>query len=216
MKKLAIVVSLAVILFVVIIVLENTDMSINNPNTNTTEPTSTPTGATCVEHDFSKATFISPRKCKICDVTDGEPLCMQCETWEDVVALAGFEEYDYDLQVMDSTGSVILYITINDANLFATEDTANNFMLSSYSAFQCISWFSQNRLDVTTPKMFQVDTSIRLNFADGSLTCMPIDNRYRTGYSTMLSCEKDSSNKYTLEQAYYRFFKLVAIENATG
>lgn len=185
-------------------------------NTSESEPVLTSSTATteskgCVEHDFSEASFISPRKCNICEVTEGEPLCVQCETWEDVVALAGFDEYEYDLQVMDSEDHVILYMTIDDDSLFATEDNANNFMLSSSLAFTCISWFSQNRLGVTTPEIFQVDTSIRLNFPDGSITCMPIGDRYGYGYSTMLSCEEDSPNKYMMQKAYNQFFESVNI-----
>ena len=185
------------------------EQEFTRPHTSTSEPTTE--SNVCVNHDFSEATFISPRKCKICEETEGEPLCLQCETWEEVVALTGFDEYAYDLQVMGTEDHIILYITINDDGLFATEVSTNNFMLSSFTAFQCISWFSQNRLDVTTPEMFQVDTTIRLVFTGGSLTCMPIENRYRTGYSTMLNCDADSPNKSMIESAYNMFFSLTSI-----
>ena len=211
MKRFAILLSVALILLVVIVVYENTDISNTEPAPSTTASTTVSTEAACVEHEFSEATFISPRKCEICEVTEGEPLCMQCETWEEVVALAGFDGYSYDLQVMDSDDHVILYLTIDDATLFATEETTNNFMLSSYLAFISISWFSQNRLGVTTPDVFQVDTSIRLNLPDGSITCMPVDNSSRMGFTTMLSCDEESPNKSILERAYDRFFNLVTI-----
>ena len=137
---------------------------------------------------------------------------MQCETWEEVVASAGFDEYSYELQVMESEDQVILYLTFEDTNLFTNEETVNNFMLRSYLSIISISWFSQNRLTVNTPDVFQVDTSIRLNFPDGSITCMPLDNSSRMGFTTMLSCEEDSQNKSILESAYDRFFSTVKIE----
>ena len=208
MKRFAILLSVAFILLVVIVVYENADLSNDEPTVSATE---IPTGTAC-EHVFSEASFIRPRTCEICKAAEGEPLCMQCETWEEVVALAGFDEYSYDLQVMDSDNHVILYLTFDDLSLFTTEDMANDFMLRSYLSFISISWFSQNRLVVTTPETFQVDTSIRLNFPDGSITCMPIDNSSRMGFTTMLSCKEDSPNKAVLESAYNRFFSTVKIE----
>lgn len=212
MKRLAILISVALILLVVIVVYENTDISNTEPAPSTTASTTVSTEAACVEHKFSEATFTSPRKCEICEVTEGEPLCAQCETWEEVVALVGFDEYLYELQVMDSDSDnhVILYLTFDD-DLFTTEDAAYGFMLRSFYACVGISWFSQNRLGVTTPNVFQVDTSIRLNFPDGSITCMPVDNSSRMGFTTMLSCDEESPNKHIIESAYNRFFNLVTI-----
>ena len=179
--------------------------------TATTENTPTVESNLCVNHNFSEATFISPRTCEICEMTEGEPLSAQCKTWEEVVTLAGFEGYAYDLQVFDSEEHVILILTFDDASLFATEEVANNFMLECFLAFMSISWFSRDRLLVTTPEVFQVDTSIRLNFPDGAITCMPIGSPYGMGYSTMLSCEEDSPNKYLVQKAYNQIFESVDI-----
>lgn len=211
MKRFAILLSVALILLVVIVVYDNADLSNDEPALSATEATTMPTGTAC-EHVFSEASFIRPRTCEICKATEGEPLCMQCETWEEVIACAGFEEYSYDLQVMDSEDLVILSLTLDDNSLFATEETANRFMLRSYLSFIEISWFSQNRLGVTTPETFQVDISIRLSFPDGSITCVPVDNSSRMGFTTMLSCKEGSQNKAILERAYNRFFSTVKIE----
>ena len=212
MKKIAITLSviIAFILLVVIIVCIEPEQATNGSPKATT-PSTTEAVATCAEHDFIDATFISPRKCKICEATEGEPLCVQCETWEDVVALAGFDEYSYDLQVIDSSDNVILFITINDFDLPETEEGINNFMLNSFLSFLRISWFSQNRLTGNTPELFQVDTSIRLNFPGGNITCMPIGTRNGFGFSTMLSCEDDSPNKQVIENAYDKFFQSVSM-----
>ena len=209
MKRIAIALLLVAMVFTII---GCSDRSESKPVSTpvTTNPITTESEA-CVNHDFAEASFISPRKCKICEMTEGEPLCVQCETWEEVVALAGFEEYTYDLQVMGTEDHVILYMTIDDDSLFATDNAIYDFMLESYSAFFGISWFSQNRLGVTTPEMFQVDVSINVNFPGGSLSCMPIENRYMTGYSTMLNCDKELPNKSKVESAYNYFFSLTAI-----
>lgn len=209
MKRFAIVLLLLALLFTMIGCADTSE--INPVSIPATTNTITAESEACINHDFAEASFISPRKCKICEETEGEPLCLQCETWEEVVALAGFEEYIYDLQVMGTEDHVILYITIDDDSLFATDDAIYDFMLESYAAFFGISWFSQNRLGVTTPEKFQVDVSIDVNFPGGSLICMPIENRYGTGYSTMLNCDKELPNKSKVESAYYFFFNLTAI-----
>lgn len=215
MKSFAILISVALMLFAVITSYENADISSDEHTSSATTSTTAPTEpAGCVDHVFSEATFMTPRKCKNCEATEGKPLCAQCDTWEEIVACAGFEEYSYELQVMDSDedNHVILYITITDDGLFDTEDSTCSFMLQSFFAMYGISRFSQNKLDVTTPKRFQVDTSIRLNFSDGSLTCMPVNGRYKLGFSTMLSCNEDSPNKYMIENAYNNLFSTVKID----
>ena len=211
MKRYAILLLVALVLLVAIVVYKITDQSGGDSGVSTTKSVTVSPGVAC-RHVFSEASFISPRTCDICKATIGEPLCMQCETWEEVVASAGFDEYSYELQVMESEDQVILYLTFEDTNLFTNEETVNNFMLRSYLSIISISWFSQNRLTVNTPDVFQVDTSIRLNFPDGSITCMPLDNSSRMGFTTMLSCEEDSQNKSILESAYDRFFSTVKIE----
>lgn len=214
MKRFAILLLAALVLLLVIVVCENTDLSSSDPGLSTTESTTASTGATC-NHVFSEASFITPRTCDICKATEGEPLCMQCETWEDVVALVGFDEYSYELSVTDNNNSILLTLAFDDSDHFTNEDSLNNFMLSSYLVLIEVTWFTQNRLNVETPDRFQIDTFVSLDFPGGSITCLPVDTYSPMGFATALYVNEDSPQKFMIERLYNRFFELVALPKAS-
>ena len=211
MKRFAILLSVALILLVVIVVYENTDLVNDEPTLSTTASTE----AACVEHKFSEATFISPRKCEICEATEGEPLSMRCETWEEVIALAGFDEYSYELSVTDCDNCILLTLAFDDSDHFTNEDSVSNFMLRSYLVLMEVTWFTQNRLSVETPDRFQIDTLISLDFPGGSITCLPVDTYSPIGFTTSLHVDEDSPQKFMIERLYNRFFESVALPEAS-
>ena len=176
--------------------------------TSTTPSTFTTESRVCVEHDFSEATLLNPRECLNCDVTEGEPLYVQCETWDDVVGVSYFGEYSYDWVVTESNGDVFLKLNFNDITQFSTEDSVEEFMSYALVNLVEISGFVRgNYMGVTinTPDNFRVNTVIFLNVPGGSINCIP-STANMFGIKTIFIRDKESQNADILERVYNSSF----------
>lgn len=163
----------------------------------------------CVEH--SSETVFSPwGECNICEAMDGKSFGTQCETWEDVVALAGFDEYSYELSVTDYDTGVSLDLTFEDSEQFSDNDWVCDFMCDSYLAFVGINCFAQNQSSVEVPDKFQKFAVIKLDFPGGSIVCTTGASYSPVGISTSLYVDEESPNKFMIERIYNLFFKSVS------
>lgn len=168
----------------------------------------------CEEHS-SEVVFSKWRACTICEAMEGKSFGTQCETWEDVVACAGFDQYSYEISVTEYDNGVSLDLTFEDSEQFADNDWVCDFMCDSYLAFVGISWFTQNKSSVVAPDKFQKYFVIGLNFPGGTIVCQPDDyNRVSSiGILTRLFVDEDSPNKFMVERLFNLFFKSVTERN---
>ena len=208
MKKFAILLSVALILLVVIVVYDNADLSNDEPTLSATEAATIPTGRECVEHS-SEAVVSQWAACAICEAKEGKSFGAHCETWEDVVSLAGFDKYSYELAVTEYDNWVSLDLTFDYAEQFTDDKWVCDFMCDSYLAFVGISWFTWNQSSVETPDKFQKFAVIMLEFPGGSVVCTTQASYSPIGISTRLFVDEESLNKFRIERIYNLFFKSV-------
>ena len=169
----------------------------------------------CEEHS-SELVFSPWGECNICEAIEGKSFGTQCETWEDVVALAGFSEYSYEFSVSEYENVVIITLTFDENGQFTDNDWVSWFMHDSYLAFVGISWFTQNKSSVATPDKFQKYVLVNLEFPGGEISYQPDD--YFTfspiGILTRLYVDEESPNKFMIERLYNLFFKTVILPEA--
>ena len=189
MKRFAVLILFTTILFT----MAGCNLGSVNQDTPETEPD------VCVDH--SSEAVVGPwGKCDICEAMEGKSFGTQCETWEDVVALAGFDKYSYEVNVT---------LTFDYAEQFTDDMWVSNFMCDSYLAFVGISWFTWNQSSVETPDKFQKAVGIILDFPGGLMVCNTQISYSPTGISTSLFVDEESSNKFRIERIYNLFFKSV-------
>ena len=200
MKRVAVVFLVVTMLFT----MTGCNFGLVNQDVSETEPD------VCVEHS-SEAVFSQWGECDICEAMEGKSFGTQCETWEDVVALAGYDKYLYKLSVSEFENYVLLVLTFDETEQFADNDWVSCFMNDSYLAFVGISWFTQNKSSVVAPAKFQTDTLIRLDFPGGSIVCQTDDYFIYSpiGIKTGLFVDEESPNKFMIERLYNLFFESV-------
>lgn len=182
------------------------DMS-KNQDISETEPD------VCVDHSSELAAWSIGGDCKICEAIAGKSFDFQCQTWEDVVTCAGFDEYSYKLNVTEHDNIVSITLTFDDTGYFSDNNWVGNFMSDSYLAFVRISWFTQNKSSVATPDRFQKYFVIKMDFPGGTIICLP-DEYFREspiGITTRLHVDEESPNKFMVERWYNIFFKSVIL-----
>lgn len=197
---------LAVIILAVTIVFTSVGCSFDSDNRKVSETEE----SVCVEHS-AEAVVSMWGACEVCEAMAGYAFGTQCETWDDIVAIAGFNEYSYELSVSDRENIVVMTLTFSDVEKFSDEDFVRRFMRDSYLAFVGISWFAQNKSSIVTPDKFQKHFVIRLYFPGGTIVCQPDDyNRVSSiGILTSLVVDEDSPNKFRVERLFNFFFNSV-------
>lgn len=203
MKRIAIVLSVILIVFTLITACGNRDTSIGEFASGTVS-----SEAGCVEHS-SEAAYSQWSECTICEAMSGKQFTSQCETWEDIVARSGFDKYSYELTVEETDSIVMLSLTFEDAEIFSDDEWGvHYFMRDSYLAFVGISSFTQNRSSVDVPIEFQKFVIIKLDFPGGTVVCTTNDYT-PLGISTSLYVDEESPYKFKIERVYNLFFKSV-------
>lgn len=167
----------------------------------------------CMEHSSELAAWSFRGECKICEAMEGKTFGTQCETWEDVVARAGFDKYSYELNVTEYDNIVSLELTLDDVEQFTDDSWVCDFMCDSYLAFVGISWFTQNKSSVVTPEKFQKHFVMQLDFPGGTISCQPDEYLRESpiGIATRLYVDEESPNKFMVERLYNLFFKSVIL-----
>lgn len=168
------------------------------------EPTSTIETQECVEHDFSEAGFLTPRRCLVCNILDGDPLYKQCETWEDVIDCLYFDEMVYDLAVTEDGDSVTLVLYFTDATQFATEELIKGFMLKAFLSLPDIIGFTQGSYigtTIDTPDYFRKHVTIFLSVPGCAIAASPYDGNW-LGMATCLIPYDESTDITVFESAY--------------
>lgn len=199
MKRFVILILSATILFTMV------GCNIGSENQDTPETESD----ACVEHSSELAAWSFQGECKICEAMEGKSFGTQCETWEDVVALAGFDKYSYEVNVTEYDNGISLDLTFDDAEQFTDDNWVCDFMCDSYLAFVGLSWFTWNKSSVEAPNKFQKFVVIMLEFPGGSIGCTTQACYSPIGISTSLFVDEESSNKFRIERIYNLFFKSV-------
>ena len=171
-------------------------------------PTSTIELQGCVEHDFSEARLLTPRRCLECNILDGEPLYKKCETWEDVIDCLYFDDMVYDLTVTEDGDSVTLVLYFTDTNQFATEDLIKDFMVKAFISLPDIIGFTQGSYmgtTIDTSDYFRKNVTVFLSVPGCAIAAVPYDGNL-FGIATCLIPDGESTDITVFESAYHTAF----------
>ena len=178
--------------------------------TSTPPSTSTAESKECVKHDFCDATLVRPRYCQSCKATDGEPLYVQCETWEDVVGNLHFGEYPYDLRVVPNKNGdgYMLFLTFDDTEKFTTEESLKEFIVCVIGSLTELSGFVRGNylgMVIDTPAGFSGDTAVSITIPGGTIVATLIGSNM-FGFYTVLVKDEKSPNVDILGNIYNESF----------